>query len=340
MKADIEELVEGVIDKAQMVSGIDITHDELGLASGFHEANEIKDALADYVLQLVSETKKYGEKVNEVLMRESLQHMANSLNNQKKFIDQISSVVEKGIHDPGYPDQRLKLIQQIKNGDSALRKALIPYEQELKMNDLLQKVSSVDYAKNEVDEIEKIKDSVKRSASETEKILSNLQTKAMRSGVEESASSFAALKENHQFQERLWFFVFLVSSALTIWAFIHAINTEFSSDDIFKAVATIVKKVMLITVPAIFMRIALTKFNLERNLRITYDHRESVLSQYKNFENAIGDDADAKNEFRLELAKYVFSDPQTGYLGKNANEIGLSINPIVNMVDKAGKAVK
>ena len=81
------------------------------------------------------------------------------------------------------------------------------------------------------------------------------------------------------------------------------------------------------------MRISLKKYNLERNLKIIYDHRATVLEQYKTFENSIGDDREAKNLFRLEIAKYIFTDPLTGYIS-DSQTTDLNVNPIVNIAEK------
>jgi len=95
----------------------------------------------------------------------------------------------------------------------------------------------------------------------------------------------------------------------------------------------IIRRALVISTPAVFMQLALSKFSLERNLRIIYDHRETVLTQYRNFETAIGDDAPAKQQFRLEIAKYIFSDPVTGYIGAAAAS-EVTINPVIGMIER------
>ena len=101
-------------------------------------------------------------------------------------------------------------------------------------------------------------------------------------------------------------------------------------------VREILKRFLVISTPAVFMRVSMAKYNLERNLRVLYDHRRTVLSQYETFESAIGDDIDAKNQFRLEIAKVVFSDPTTGYVDDSKSN-SISINPLVGTVERIAK---
>lgn len=340
MKPEFDDEIDALVKLAEEVSGLNISHEELGITSGFHEASKDKNSLAEYVMLILNKTKKYGDTVNEMLLKSCLENIRNALNQIKAHSNSIVSLVETGVHDQAYPTQRTNIIQQFKNSINNLRSILIPYEHELAINEIRSKISASDYVQDEVGKIERLRDSVKRTASESEKILSNLQNKAMKQSVYESASSFSELKQNHKTQENVWLAIFVLASVLTVWAFVHAINTEFVGKDVQTAVSKIIKRLLTISLPAIFMKIALTKFNLERNLRIVYDHRESVLSQYKNFENAIGDEVEAKNEFRLELAKYIFSDPKTGYLGKDNTGLDFNINPVVNMIEKASRIAK
>jgi hypothetical protein len=64
-----------------------------------------------------------------------------------------------------------------------------------------------------------------------------------------------------------------------------------------------------------------------------------VLDQYRSFEAGIGDDLEAKNQFRLEIAKYIFSDPQSAYssTGKSSGT-DININPVVSAVEKIVRA--
>ena len=87
--------------------------------------------------------------------------------------------------------------------------------------------------------------------------------------------------------------------------------------------------------PLTGLRLCLSKFNVERNLQIIYSHRQTVLDQFGYFDSAIAE-AGAKNQFRLEVAKFIFSDPVTGYIAQNSGS-ELNINPVVGMMEKIVK---
>ena len=125
----------------------------------------------------------------------------------------------------------------------------------------------------------------------------------------------------------MYFIGFIIGSVVLLFLI------DFSYGSTSEIITNVFKKILLIGLPALLMRICIKKYNLERNLKIIYDHRATVLEQYKNFENAIGDDREAKNLFRLEIAKYIFTDPITGYIG-DSQVADLSVNPIVNIAEK------
>lgn len=69
------------------------------------------------------------------------------------------------------------------------------------------------------------------------------------------------------------------------------------------------------------------------HLKIIYENRSTVLVECNNFENAIGEDREAKNRFRVEIAKYIFTDSITGYIS-DFQAADLSVNPVVNIAEK------
>ena len=138
-------------------------------------------------------------------------------------------------------------------------------------------------------------------------------------GLEETAGTFDGLRKNHLDRENKWFVTSIIFSiilvVLLIVFFFH--KNELGTTN--ALIVYYVKKIALISVTAI--------------LRIIYDHRATVLEQYKIFEGAIGDDEAAKNQFRLEIAKYIFSDPDSGY-NKDAKNENLNVSPIFQLADK------
>jgi hypothetical protein len=129
-----------------------------------------------------------------------------------------------------------------------------------------------------------------------------------------------------------------LSGGLTLAAVIGVLLTSLDAGSLSSVLPGLFKRLLLITTPALAMRVTLGKYNLERNLRIVYDHRNTVLDQYRVFENAISDDdLDSKNRLRLEVVKFVFSDPATGYLEEPGGR-DLSVSPVVNLIEQMGRS--
>jgi len=170
-------------------------------------------------------------------------------------------------------------------------------------------------------------------AAEVEKLLNNLQDRTIKKGVADAAETFSLLRDNHANNEKNWFRAFIVAGLVTLAAVLYVAFTPLESALGYLMASAIVRRVLLISTPAVIMQLSLSKFSLERNLRIIYDHRETVLAQYRTFEAAIGDDAPAKQQFRMEIAKYIFSDPTTGYIGAAAAS-EVTINPVVGLIER------
>ena len=168
---------------------------------------------------------------------------------------------------------------------------------------------------------------------DAKKMLGDISDLSLVKTLKESAGSFDILRESHSKYGKRWFIAFCISVCLIVGSVVLLFLIDFSSSSTSEIITNIFKKILLIGLPALLMRISIKKYNLERNLKIIYDHRATVLEQYKNFENSIGDDREAKNLFRLEIAKYIFTDSVTGYIG-DSQVADLSVNPIVNIAEK------
>ncbi|WP_414431296.1 hypothetical protein [Alcanivorax sp. IL2] len=144
---------------------------------------------------------------------------------------------------------------------------------------------------------------------EVQKLLDHSRKEIIDRQLADSALSFSELYCTHKRHEENWFWAFFASCfvMLLIVTTIYTSNvSNYSGNELLMVVF---KKILLISAGATFMKVTYSRFQSERNLGILYNHRQKVLQQYKGFEAAIGDDSNAKNEFRLEIAKYIFSDP-------------------------------
>ncbi|HWS73354.1 MAG TPA: hypothetical protein VN605_14675, partial [Thermoanaerobaculia bacterium] len=155
-------------------------------------------------------------------------------------------------------------------------------------------------------------------------------------GVADAQSSFGALADEHARTATRWFWSFTVASVIVLLAVLWAAATPTLAGSVPLVTAGIFRKLLVISASAAFLRLCLGKYNAERNLKIIYEHRSAVLSQYRVFESAIGDDLEgrtAKNQLRIEIAKYIFNDPATGYVSSDA-AADINISPVIGTVER------
>lgn len=91
-------------------------------------------------------------------------------------------------------------------------------------------------------------------------------------------------------------------------------------------------RLAVITAIASAVQAALRRSNLERNLRIMYEHRIAAITQAPAFIASFADDEESRSLARSELARLVFSDPTTGYREVGAGEV--SLGPILAVKDQ------
>ena len=151
---------------------------------------------------------------------------------------------------------------------------------------------------------------------------------------------------------RFWFFGMLVAlsctGCLVFWLFFEVKAETTTENDVKKAeteivlkqlgegwdaVAFVLQRLAVISPLLLVSKLALTKLNSCNHLRATYLHRISALTHYWNFEDAV-EDKEARANLRLELAKMIFSDPQTGMI-KQTDGTELNINGVIGALGKA-----
>ncbi len=338
MSDTLDDRIRSIEEAIKELKGQNIEHDELGEANGFHEGQKAKDLTLDFLQQIVSGIKQHKSKLNTAILEQNLKEIENNLSSLDSEMKGIQQIVEEGVHNEQFPNQRKHKINNLNATETNIKKNLHTLEQDLKLEAISETLGETDYAERAKKELEAVFDQVKEHEAESRRILDNLQNKVMQEGVQESVETFGKLRKHHEDREFYWLMGVGVSAGLAIVAFACIVFCDLGPlpDGVPQTISLFMKRLIAISAPLVFLKLTLTKYNVERNLRIIYDHRETVLKEYKNFETAIGNDVEAKNAFRLEIAKYIFSDPQTGYLiGKEANEI--NVNPIINMAEKMAK---
>ncbi|WP_413614773.1 hypothetical protein MRB56_12760 [Halomonas cupida] len=339
----LEEKIESLGTMLSDINDQDISHDELGVANGFHEAQEAKDESCSYLSAIVDRLRQYSDKLNSVIVDEKITQIEQWLAQADKYAEQVDNLAGSGVHEANFPKQRTNLLDAIRKQKESLKKNLYSLELDLKLCEVSEKLEDQEFfneaRSNAADYIEKAED----AASKVEKVLDAVQQKTINTQVGESAAQFGDLVDHHKDYERNWFIAVVVSAILLCVAVFYAVwwmpDTLSEGQSSFEFLVGFLKKIVLISIAGVFVRVSLAKYNTERGLRIVYGHRQKVLDQYLSFEAGIGDDMEAKNQFRLEIAKYIFSDPQSNY-SSQVNNPGseININPIISAAESITRA--
>ena len=310
-----------------------ISHDELGQSMGFHEGEQVKNDFCNYLSSIINDYKLHIKDFPKKTIEKVFEVIKKAIKNFETRVKDIERIIEKGVNQPQYPNQRTASIAEMKNRYDDIETALHIYESKLffqKFKNLQTDHSSLT---DKETELKKLTKSVKDKESEISKILGTVRDKMIAKGIEETAGTFDKLRSNHLKRENWWFFASAVFSLLLIAIIISFFFSSFQFTSTNDMIIYFLKKVAIVSILVVLFKISLNRNNLERNLRILYDHRATVLEQYKIFEGAIGEDLPAKNQFRLEIAKYIFSDPDSGYNKESKND-NLNVNPIINLAEK------
>lgn len=324
--AETQKLIVGVLEK-------DFSHKDLGPVDDFQEAETIKNRIVIHLDWIFKKIGKDENHQNELLLHSYLDLINGTLNDILKINGRMSKLDK---HTPAFRSEREQIIKDISEKEKNIIEKLYSLENDLRIDDLEKTISKIDTLKEFESNAKKSLANISQKEKEAIKALDNITDKVMRKGLKESTAHFDKLRDNHSFAEIVWLCVFIGFSVLTVGAIFSVIYWGFDTENNVNIVSSIFQRILILSAPAIFLKISLSKYHLERNLRIIYDHRATVLEQYKTFESAIGEDTEAKNKFRLEIAKYIFSDPNTGYISQSKSS-EVSVNPIINMFEKASK---
>ena len=336
-----ELLVESISITSQLpdIQKLDISHDELGVANGFHDAQKVKNKSCSYLENILTSLEKYEDALNDAIVTEKLTQIEQWYSKIKNHIKHIDNLAASGVHEANFPNQRTNFINAIINVDNELKKNLYPLELDLKLCELREKISDSDYFQEAKSKANEYVSAAEDSASKIQKVLDAVQQKTIHTGVDESAGQFAELVGHHKDHEKYWLIATAISTLTLCFTVYYAVwcmpivPTEDQSTAYF--IVAFLKRLILVSIAGVFLRISLTKYNTERGLRIVYGHRQKVLDQYLTFEAGIGDDLEAKNQFRLEIAKYIFSDPQSAYSSTGTSTgAEININPVVSAAEK------
>tara|TARA_B100001939_G_scaffold17687_1_gene14748 strand:+ start:87 stop:1094 length:1008 start_codon:yes stop_codon:yes gene_type:complete len=320
--------------KLQDIESKDLSHPELGDRYSFIDAEAKKQEILEFFRDLKTRTEALAESIHAAYLQDWLAKINQRTDELLARAQDIEKLAEDGPKIENYEERRKKLITNLGNIETNSRRDLLPALTLIEAVEVKRLYEALDSAAIKED-AETSMEQVSKAAREADKILKNLRTSAAQTVVDRGSSSFGGLAERYASSERNWFRGLIVSGASLLVAFGVVIWLSLGLDayeSIEALTGLIFLKVSLLALPSLFLRLCLTKYNSERHLHILYRHRHSVLDQYKTFENSLSEDRAASNTFRIEMAKFIFSDPATGYTN-STNNSELQMNPVFNVLD-------
>jgi hypothetical protein len=327
------EEIEKVLADIESFTTENLAHEELGTQSDFSLVEKYKQEIITLQAELLSAMKGLIGILPDLIILRTVTAVTNQLKQLRGYSKNIESIVKQGIHNPNFPTQRQNLINQTSDYRSTAIPQIFEMTQSVRLSRIEQVISKDESLKRVVEQSAKRLGELETTYNQSKALLGDISDLSFAKALKESAGTFDKLRENHARYERGWFSLFFTSMVAFAITVVFAVLTQYSQHSLDQTIVLVFKKLLVIALPIILGRISLAKYNLERNLRILYDHRSTVLEQYKSFEAAIGSDTPAKNSFRLEIAKFIFQDPITGYASDGGSS-DISVNPVINLAEK------
>ena len=293
-----------------------------------------------------SELSKIVTEVQNIIKEEEKHHFLDpaidkSLKDSIKELRDIHNKLEENIEgsktDTGLRNSRLQITDRYKH----LKNTMETNFRNHKINNTIfesekfMHTAPIKELQNRVKEADGITAEIKKYAESVKDIVSSLRDSASAASRKEASGEFAERAKEHRTYAWIWFCASCGFLGLLLIAVIYIVTLWKSNNtDTLELALNIFERLLLITTISVALKICLSKYNSERHLEITYQHRRAALNQYGTFDKAISSD-EAKNSLRLALANIIFNDPQTG-LVKGDKDLNVSSN--FNMTENLSKA--
>ena len=311
----------------------DFSHDEAyGTQNGFHEVNEVKNEIANFLLNILRDLDSCVDKLPQGIVDRELKKLEQQLKKLETYKIQIDQASKLQTTDQKFVQLRNSVHQTSKVHSTQYGDELLDLQLAIQIAQASSALAGLNLA-DQTAESHALLVSLRESRDKAEGIVATVRDSAAAETYNESQSSYSTLSAGHSRREWSWFAAAAVALVGLFGAVGYIIFGVYSASTTPEAILTVFRKGLLVGAPLLFLRICLTKYNAERHLRILYDHRNAALDQLRLLEAAIDDDLAAKAELRLEAAKMILSDPSTSY-GSSSETSDINISPVFSALEK------
>ena len=182
--------------------------------------------------------------------------------------------------------------------------------------------------------ISEIEAKVKSSQKELESLMSQINDRSIKQLAKEQGEFFNEEGTLHKDISERWLTAGVVSLCVLVafigWIGWHSYRTTMLEFHL-TYVSQILWSVLCISILSVVLKICFGRYLSSRRLAIIYFHRSNLVSKYSLFETGL-DDPTTRSAMKLELAKYMFTDPAIDFESNTGSE--LNVNPVISLTEK------
>jgi len=308
---------------------------------GFGEIEESKNRGVCFLLDYLERADRVIEFYPELWLDRGFQPLEAAVENVERFKTHVDQLVQLGTHGENFHSKREAQCSSARDYSvekdarfQEMQVSLIAGEAirglaDANLSETVSKISDLEAQALALIE------SIGKSKKEAEKIESQLREISAKESVSEARSSYNARSVAHAEREAAWFKALVFAGIFLVTLICYIFFNSTVPGNVPEAILGVFRKSVLIAVVVAFLKVSLTKYNAERHLRITYDHRASSVLQLELIVNSIQDE-DTRDALRVEGAKIILSDPDTAY-SKGGDSSEVNINPVFSALEMATK---
>lgn len=323
MITDIQdETLDSLYKDLSSLNRKDIAFLALGAELNFNEAQLMKTEMIAHLTDTLDLTLGQRSQPETYVYKQSKELVAKYLGMLREQV----GTAEKAYQDRNSgntPQRKRALLDEMERTKTQLYKDLQLQRLELRFS-ATNDMTTEGYTKS----IRQVEDEVKRESKRAMDLINDVVKKLT---LAKSRKVFDSLVTSHVRHERCWLGVTILMLAVVGVVFYgiafspHWFETLSSSQSASDSLASVGRRVILLSVPLLGLRFCLQHYRIERHLRTTYQHHMTIVEQFSTLEELLCKSGESQEAFRAEVVRTILAIPNSGYLaaGNAATEVNL-----------------
>ncbi len=329
------------IGNIEKILSVDLTTLPVGKVD-LRAAEQQKAYVCQGIRAVLQQASDAGLGHDEAVRRRMLSGITDRIRRLTDACEQLKKLSQgTSLHSEQFPRQCEQHITEISN-----QRESIDIDPLLERLEMIARLSLVERRSEATEEVRQAADAARRDANniassskEAIQILDRLRKALVEITTLKAQSSYANRAKKLRWSEGIWLIVMVGGIGGIAYVLFKLMAERIDPNKVAEAVAILIRHLLQLSFYGIIARLALVRYNTERHLRLVYEHRDTVLQQYGEIDTALLDDKEARGQLRLALAKYLFTDPQTGLIDDRAAP-DFNVSPIIAIAENATKAAK